>query len=365
MRAPGAGSFPYADAVPALASLALGDGIVPAVDHARLVEAAAYHRLGAHLLVAVREGRAAVAPALLAELERHEWGLVLRSALHLTALPGLAAAIRGRCQAAPIVLKGPDAASLYPRRSLRAFGDLDLLVPREVLPAAVAAVEALGYEPLVELRPGFGALHGHDVRLVRRTERGDIGVELHWRVGDDRCSAALDHPHLVRAALAPDGATGALCPGPADRLLVFAVHFLSDRKRRLVWANDLRLAALDAPEDAWDEAFARADDLPWVLHRALDHVEEVFGPVRPRPRPAGPPPPFGPIRAIEAWGAPAALHLGRLAQLRWHERAIYVVQVALPTRAGLEGTVGGDGATGHRLVLRHVARAVRSVRAGR
>ncbi len=150
-------------------------------------------------------------------------------------------------------------------------------------------------------------------------------------------------------------------PVLTDRLFVFSAHLLSDRKRRLVWANDLRLAALDAPPTAWEAAFGLDNALAWLFHRALDRVEAAFGPVRPRPRPIGAPPPFGPIRAIEAWDAPAALHLGRLAQLGWRERLRYAGQVALPTRAGLEGTVGGDGAPGWRLALRHAARAARSV----
>ncbi len=166
---------------------------------------------------------------------------------------------------------------------------------------------------------------------------------------------------MLAAAGPLDGAPGALRPGPAERLLVFSVHFLSDRKRRLAWANDVRLAAIAAPADAWEAAFTRDDDLPWVLHRALDRVEEAFGPVRERPRPAGAPPPFGPIRAIDRWNAPAALHVGRLARLGWRERVRYMAQVAVPTRAGLEHTVGGDGAPAWRLALRHAGKAARSV----
>ncbi len=161
----------YPDAVPLLASLLLGgcdDGAVPLP---RLVEAAGYHRVGAHLLAAERDGRAALPTGLRSELERHEWALLHRSAAHLAALPAIAGAVREASGATPIVLKGPDATSLYVSRTLRAFGDLDLLVPRDALEPAAVAVESLGYERLVELRPGFGAEHGHDVHLVARSDR--------------------------------------------------------------------------------------------------------------------------------------------------------------------------------------------------
>ena len=353
--------FPYADAVPTLAALLAGRASRPAVEHARLLEAAAYHRLGGVLLAAARDGRIALDPRLRVALEHHEWQLVQRSAFHVAALPAVVAAIRRASEAEPIVLKGPDAASLYTSRSLRPFADLDLLVPRARLGNCVTEIEGLGYESLVELRPGFGETYGHDVRLLSRSERGDIGVELHWRIGDDMCTAPLDHARVASSALPLDNVPGVLRPGHTDRLFVFSAHLLSDRKRRLVWANDLRLAALDAPPTAWEAAFGLDNALAWLLHRALDRVEAAFGPVRPRPRPIGAPPPFGPIRAIEAWDAPAALHLGRLAQLGWRERLRYAGQVALPTRAGLEGTVGGDGAPGWRLALRHAARAARSI----
>lgn len=352
--------FRYSDAVPALAAIVVGRPAPDDVAPARLVEAATYHRLGAVLVAAARDGRAELPPPLRGELERHEWGLVQRSALHLAELPALVQAVEHAAGAPPIVLKGPDAASLWPSRALRAFGDLDLLVPRPALDAAGDALCALGYEPLVELRPGFGGEHGHDLHLVRRTDAGDLHVELHWRVGDDPCADALDHARMLPEALPLEGVPQALRPGASDRLLVFAVHFLSDRKRRLTWANDVRLAALAASSSEWGAAFARTDALPWVLDRALGHVETAFGPVRPRPRPCGPPP-FGPIRAIEASGAPVALHVGRLARLGWRERVRYVHHVALPTRAGLEGTVGGDGAPVWRLALRHARQAARSL----
>jgi hypothetical protein len=54
----------------------------------------------------------------------------------------------------------------------------------------------------------------------------------------------------------------------------------------------------------------------------------------------------------------ASTHVGRLAGLGWGGRSRYLRQVLLPTREGLRGTVGHDGAPTWRLVVRHVQRTV-------
>ena len=107
-------------------------------------------------------------------------------------------------------------------------------MPRERLGAAVQALQARGYRLLEEFRPGYAALHGHDVHLQRWVAGRWVDVELHWRVGDDPLTAALSHARLERAAtsIEIDGATIA-APAAHAHLLVLAVHLISDRERRL------------------------------------------------------------------------------------------------------------------------------------
>jgi hypothetical protein len=348
-------SLAYADAVPRLAAILSGSA-PPETVSAYLADAALYHGVAGFVLTADR-----AAPAVL--VDRYTRA-VLRSALLRRTLPEIIAAL-GTAEARPVLLKGPAVADrFYPDASLRTFADLDLLVPRSLLPAAVAALTDIGYSAREEFRPGFAAAFGHDVHLVGPGEGGRVDVELHWRIGDDPVANALDHARLVTRGVDIEiaGATVRV-PSPADQLLVLAVHLLSDRAKRLIWIHDLMLAADALGDDEWERLFADADELGlgWVLHRALDYAAALLRYDRPRPRPAGPPPRWGPLRAVETLDVRASPHIGRLALLGWRGRVRYLRDVLVPTRAGLEGTVGGDGASTWRLAARHAGRALMSL----
>ena len=326
-------------------------------DPERFGEAIRYHRLSAFAVEAMEEGRLGL-PSGEATRVRDEAairGLLSRSlAAELTAIePPLTEA----CAHRPLVLKGPAAARLYPRPALRPFADLDLLVPRDRLETAARALEPRGFEALVEFAPGFGETHGHDVHLRRLVGRRSIDVELHWRVGDDELGRGLSHERLRRGARPFEAAgTGCLAPAPEAELLVFAMHLLSDRDKRLIWVCDVHHAAGAATDAEWAAAFELADDLGlvWPLHRALDYAQRHLGLERERPLRAGDAPAWGPLRAVEEVDARASLHLGRLAGLRGFARLRYIARVLVPSRAGLRGTVGRDGAPMWRLLGRHV-----------
>ncbi|MCZ7567438.1 MAG: nucleotidyltransferase family protein [Ardenticatenaceae bacterium] len=80
-----------------------------------------------------------------------------------------------------IVLKGAAlATTLYPCIALRPLSDVDLLVPRQHLGTAVAAMQSLGYcEVYLEMSPGLNQVAGHHVLLQGGARRG-VAVELHW-----------------------------------------------------------------------------------------------------------------------------------------------------------------------------------------
>ncbi len=357
-------SLPYADQVPDLVPLldeADGRAVAP-VAPGRLVDAAEHHGVGPYLVGALSSGRLE-----LPEVERSQlkW-VTAQSALHSAVLRhelgNVAEPLTEACGCRPLLLKGPALAeSFYPDRRLRPYNDLDLLVPRELLAVAAEALEARGFGLLEEFRPGYAARHGHDMRLRRRVADRWVHIELHWRVGDDPCTAVLSHERLARDSvfLDIDGAQLTV-PAPATHLLVLAVHLLSDREKRLCWLNDIALVSRSLDDVAWSEAFALADHLGlgWPLHRALDYAEQHLGLDRPRPRAAGPALPWGPLRAVEELDLRASPHIGRLAVLGWRDRATFLRAVLMPTRAGLAGTVGqGDRAGTWRLAGRHARQA--------
>jgi Uncharacterised nucleotidyltransferase len=350
--------LPYADQVPLLAATLAGEPVRPA-DGARFVGAALHHNVAAYALehaeLAAGDGRS---------LEDAYAVQVLRTGVLRRALPPVAAELATACGAPPIVVKGAAVGErLYPDWRLRPYLDLDLLVPRVQLDAAVAALVASGFDALEEFRPGYAETLGHDVHVARGTGIASVHVELHWRVSDDAIGVPLDHARIAATAevLELEGAALA-APSPQLQLLVLALHLLSDRAKRLAWIHDLVLAARALDDDAWDDAFATARelDLAWVLHRALDYARVHLGFERTRPLSAGEPPPWGPVRAVESLDARAAPHFGRLAALGWRERAAYLRTVFVPTRAGLRASVGHDGAATPVLVMRHLGRVLRS-----
>ena len=354
-------ALPQDEQLPALIALLQKSEPVAAEDPAGLVDAAVAHRVVGAAVRALDTKRLVLPATQEQALRDAEMVGALRSALMRRELDLIAEPLSGALETPPIVLKGPAIADrFYPDPRLRSFADLDLLVPRTRLDEAVAALEGLGYEERVELREGFGAIHGHDVHVSRKIGRHRADVELHWRVGDDVLGKVLTHETLLDASVA-----SGVCryPGPADQLLVCSMHLLSDRLKRLAWIEDLRRVSRALDEDAWREVFERARGLGllWVLNSALDYAAHHLDYRRWRPLPAGEPPPWGPLRAVEELDLRASLHLGRLAALPWRRRPGYLRDVLIPTRAGLRGTVGTDGAGQVRLALRHLSRAVRGL----
>ena len=356
-------ALPDADQVPALVDVLDARRPVAPPDPDAFVAAAIAHRVIGACTIALDEGRLSLVSTAARRLRDGQAVATLRSALLRRELEAIASPLGTAIDAAPIVLKGPAIADRFYRdHRLRPFADLDLLVPHDRLPRAAAALASMGYREQVELREGFGARHGHDVHMARPIGRQHADVELHWRVGDDPLGEALSHQRLL-GATRPTGPGGLRVPAPPDQLLVSSMHLLSDRLKRLVWVEDIRRISAALDEASWTAAFERAGEvgLLWVLNRALDYAEHHLSYRRPRPLPSAGPPPWGPLRAVEELDLRASVHVGRLAALGWRSRTGYLRDVLLPTRAGLRGTVGADGAGTLRMAARHLTRAARGL----
>jgi hypothetical protein len=117
-----------------------------------------------------------------------------------------------------LILKGAHlAAAVYADPGARLIRDLDLLVHREALPAAVAALEALGYHcPVGSLQLKVTSHH-----LPRFMRAGRTAIELHWRLS----MASDDPPGLwERAIQVAAPGINARGLGPTDLLLHLALH---------------------------------------------------------------------------------------------------------------------------------------------
>ena len=284
--------------------------------------AALYHRL---------EGYAVRADPASPLLHAHRQ-IALSSALVRAQLPGAARTIAAATGAPPVLVKGPAAAALHPSPELRAYGDLDLVVPKPMLRPAAAALEAedwrLSRAPRMgvaggEPWHGFAEAYGHELGLARDIGSKTVGLEVHWRLVDDPRANGLD-----RDALARDGTDmdGAIVPAAPELLLALALHLVAHPDRRLIMVQDIALAA-DAAGGDLARAFDLAGELgvAWELHLALDAAEEHAGVVIERRTERPPKPPLGPLRAALWRGPrPIGVHVGRIAALGGPERLRYL-----------------------------------------
>lgn len=139
------------------------------------------------------------------------------------------------------LVKGEDFADrLYASAGLRPFRDVDLMMPREAMPAAAGVMESLGY------REAACGRHAGDYgeRTFDSAERPLVRVDLHWNL--------INSPAQRRRSSLPyeafhwetvPGRTGSRIPRttPAGMLLIAAVHMvLGHRFDRLQQLCDIR-----------------------------------------------------------------------------------------------------------------------------
>lgn len=356
--------MPFADQLGDLRRVILSEGRVEPATPDRFVTAAIDHRVIGACVLALNEERLILAERDAGSLRDAHAVAALSTALAARELPAVAAATEEATSSPAIVLKGPAISDrLYPDPGLRPYNDLDLMVARESLEEAKTALSAIGYEARIQFRPGFEVAHGHTLDLVRPVGRKSVHVEVHWRVSDDLLGEAISHASLSESAEPVPGVPGAAYPSPPDQLLVCALHLMSHREKRLAWLEDIRRLNLAATEAEWDAGFRRAEELGllWVLNRALDYAERYLGLTAARPIGPGEQPAFGPVRAVEELDLQASANIGRLAALPWRERPALVRDILVPSRDGLDGLVGGDGAGRFRMVARHARLIARGI----
>ena len=163
-----------------------------------------------------------------------------------------------------IPFKGPVlAASSFGDISLRAFTDLDVLVHRNDVPAAVDFLENRGYEwtrnaPRLDDSALLGGPVTRPLTCEYALERGEYTVEVRWRIGESGVPFGIGFETLWDRHDAVSVA-GMELPAlnPTDRLLMLAYHGTKHRWYLLKWVADFAVSVREIDPD-WSRLLHRA-----------------------------------------------------------------------------------------------------------
>ena len=128
-----------------------------------------------------------------------------------------------------IVLKGAALAeTVYPRPSLRPFGDIDILVRPEDAGRAYALLSGLGYAAEAVAWAGLKDGQTCESNFFRHTERGPVVIELHTNLLNNALLWSQVHLDLSglwsRSQPACLAGVDALVLGPEDQILHLCLH---------------------------------------------------------------------------------------------------------------------------------------------
>lgn len=215
-----------------------------------LVRAAEHHGLAALLWQALRGRGDSVAPLVAALAPR----VTAEAALAAVRERELVALLRAfeRHEVRVVVTKGAALAySCYDQPWLRPRTDTDVLIAREELPRAEAALAGAGYRPAAAV--STGELVSHQVPFERTDDHGlSHVVDVHWKALNPQVLADVVTLHEIwpTAQIVPLQGTSLRVPAPEWSLVLACLHRLAHHQdhERLGWLYDIHLlmAALDA-----------------------------------------------------------------------------------------------------------------------
>ncbi len=173
----------------------------------------------------------------------------------------------------PVLLKGAGLAySVFGGMARRPMRDLDLLIPRESLVPALAALGSAGWSPAPGQRPaGSYDAHQHAPPLVAPS--GGTGVvELHDSLFPSGHPFHLHGSTVIdRARRIPSPIGAVLVPAAADQLIHACLHFAWSHELRWgAWRAVADIAALLGAAAAEDATTVGEGSMPTT--RALDEV---------------------------------------------------------------------------------------------
>ena len=167
---------------------------------------------------------------------------------------------------------------LYGNPGLRRFNDLDLLVERNVLDRAIAALAEIGYgaetarNGTARIIPSLG-----QISLFRKAPPAE--VDLHWDLAPSAMGLALDARFLLpRAMNVMVAGRPVLTFGAEDQFLVSAFHAGKHGWTSLAWLADLS-ALIETHAPDWPRllAEARRKQISRALFVGLHLIHDLLG----------------------------------------------------------------------------------------
>ncbi|MFB3855252.1 MAG: nucleotidyltransferase family protein [Vicinamibacterales bacterium] len=248
---------------------------------AAFVEAAARH--GAHSLVAdmlARFPHPSWPAAVVEELRRRAIGEAVQEAVREGELRRVLSGLHW-AGVPNVIIKGAAVGRThYERPDLRPRFDVDLMIQRERLAAAVGVLEGLGYRRMTQTS---GQLVMHQADYSRVDDHGlRHVVDLHWK---------LVNPHVLadsvpfedidaEAVDLPGLGEGARAPSALHSLFIACIHRAAHHadEDRLIWLYDIHLLAATLDEWGLDRfgAEARRRKVAAVTASGLARARQLF-----------------------------------------------------------------------------------------
>jgi hypothetical protein len=182
-----------------------------------------------------------------------------------------------------ILLKGAALAkTVYLQAMVRPMRDMDLLVSRQDVEAALQSLAPLGYVPLgAEIWPGADLVYRHSVALCK-PDGATLTLELHWTL-----FAAQYYQHRLSMEWFWEGtlpvqvdSVPAWTLGPEAQLLHLCGHLvLHHGSVELLWLRDIaEVISLYRTRIRWEQLLKRAQmhDLLLPLQRVLPRLAEQW-----------------------------------------------------------------------------------------
>jgi hypothetical protein len=250
-----------------------------------------------------------IVPQELLRSLQHQYCVVVVQNSHMaTALVEIVGILQAR--AIPVrPFKGPALAAMaYGDITLREFGDLDLLIRKRDITAAIDALTAQKFVYLMSDRAD--GLPNAERKYHRLHRSGDnFGVDLQWTIAHEDFSFSLEHEHFWNRTPQVEVAGVEIASfSPEATLLVLCIHGCKHLWSHLKWICDVAELLHRHPHLDWEWTRRVADDLGCrrMLLLGVHLTREVLGATVPEEI----------LNEIETDGVVEALAVRLLARLR-------------------------------------------------